>query len=285
MEEKHEINEIHIHNDINHINTQKLNENDLDVFFTICAMFKNSNNLSIRMPFDKFLRLAGIEKSTLNTRKKFIDFAARKTKKLRDLEYFNKTEYSFQAYHLIEGIEVPPDEDYLEFTITTKFAERLHDYTGNFTDLYLQAIVGTQGKYAKNLYHLLMQYDDTGYATFRLDEFRGCMGIPDTYRTKDIKPKVIKPAVDILLERKLFEEITFDANQAHRQGNAITGFDFHFKVAATDEDPGQQKFKINKDNEVTYQNQPRIYQKQNRFNNFEQHNYDFEELERRLLDN
>lgn len=282
MEKKNEINEIHIHNDINHINTRSLKEVDLNVFFTICAMFKDSNQLSIRISFDKFLELTGIQKSTLNTRKKLIDFADKKTKKLRDLEYYSKTSSSFKAYHLIEGIEVPEDGDYLEITITKKFSDSLRDYTGNFTELFLQAIVETQGKYAKNLYHLLMQYDDTGYATFRLDEFTGCMGVPESYRPKDIKTKVIEPAIKILKEKKLFEEITFDTNKAHRQGNEITGYDFHFKVAANDEMTGQQKFSIGTKNELSYQNQRKP---KNSFLNYPQNTANLDDLESKLMDN
>lgn len=283
MEKKNEINEIHIHNDINHINTRALKEIDLNVFFTICAMFKDTDQLSVKIPFDRFIELTGIQKSTLNTRKKFIDFADKKTKKLRDLEYYNKTSSSFKVYHLIEGIEVPEDGDYLEIFITKKFSDGLKDYSGNFTEFFLQAIVNAQGKYAKNLYHLLMQYDDTGYATFKLDEFTGCMGVPESYRPKDIKTKVIEPAIKILKDKKLFEEITFEINKAHRQGNEITGFDFHFTVAATDEMTGQQKFNIGTKNELSYQNQYKP--KQNSFKNYQQTNYIDSELEKRLLDN
>ena len=283
MEKKNEINEIHIHNDINHINTRALKEVDLNVFFTICAMFKDTDQLSVKIPFDRFIELTGIQKSTLNTRKKFIDFADKKTKKLRDLEYYNKTSSSFKVYHLIEGIEVPEDGDYLEIFITKKFSDGLKDYSGNFTEFFLQAIVNAQGKYAKNLYHLLMQYDDTGYATFKLDEFTGCMGVPESYRPKDIKTKVIEPAIRILKDKKLFEEITFEINKAHRQGNEITGFDFHFTVAATDEMTGQQKFNIGTKNELSYQNQYKP--KQNSFKNYQQTNYIDSELEKRLLDN
>ena len=283
MEKKNEINEIHIHNDINHINTRALKEVDLNVFFTICAMFKDTDQLSVKIPFDRFIELTGIQKSTLNTRKKFIDFADKKTKKLRDLEYYNKTSSSFKVYHLIEGIEVPEDGDYLEIFITKKFSDGLKDYSGNFTEFFLQALVNAQGKYAKNLYHLLMQYDDTGYATFKLDEFTGCMGVPESYRPKDIKTKVIEPSIKILKDKKLFEEITFEINKAHRQGNEITGFDFHFTVAATDEMTGQQKFNIGTKNELSYQNQYKP--KQNSFMNYQQTNYIDSELEKRLLDN
>ena len=111
MEKKNEINEIHIHNDINHINTRALKEVDLNVFFTICAMFKDTDQLSVKIPFDRFIELTGIQKSTLNTRKKFIDFADKKTKKLRDLEYYNKTvskifsKYVFSNYRMNKSIE------------------------------------------------------------------------------------------------------------------------------------------------------------------------------------
>ena len=127
-----------------------------------------------------------------------------------------------------------------------------------------------------------MQYDDTGYATFKLDEFTGCMGVPESYRPKDIKTKVIEPAIKMLKEKKLFEEITFDTNKAHRQGNEITGFDFNFKVAANDEMTGQQKFKIGTKNELSYQ---QYKPTKNSFKNYPQNGFIDSDLEAKLLDN
>lgn len=252
---KNEINKVHIHNDINRINTQNLKELDINVFFSICAIFKNSNELSVKIPFDTFMDLTKVEKKTLNTRKKFIDFADKKTKKFRKLEYYNKTDSSLRIFNLIEGIEVPENEDVIEISITRKFSEMLHDYNGNFTEFFLQTIVEIKGKYAKNLYHLLMQWSNTGFATFPAEEFKGCMGVTDGYRPKDIKEKVIEPAIQILLEKKLFEEISYEVIKNRRQGNQITGYSFYFREAANDEMPGQNKFQIQEGNELTYQGQ------------------------------
>ena len=83
-------------------------------------------------------------------------------------------------------------------------------------------------------------------------------------------------------EKKLFEEITFDTNKAHRQGNEITGYDFHFKVAANDEMTGQQKFSIGTKNELSYQNQRKP---KNSFLNYPQNTANLNDLESKLVDN
>ena len=286
---KNEINKIHIHNDINRINTQKLKEIDLNVFFSICAMFKDLDSLSYKIPFDKFMELTKVEKNTLNTRSKFISFADKKTKKLRQLEYYNRTESALKAFNLIEGIEIPENEDVVEISITNKFSKLLHDYSGNFTEFFLTNFVEIKGKYAKNLYHLLMQWDDKGYAKYELEEFKIYMGIPEGYRTKDIKEKVIEPAIEILKEKRLFEEITFETNRAHRQGNQITGYEFNFRIAANDVMPGQSTWQQGVEEMTKFKKTKAIEKKsRNNFNNFEQNKYtkqERKELEDLLLDN
>jgi len=46
---------------------------------------------------------------------------------------------------------------------------------------------------------------------------------------------------------------------------------------------GQQRFNIEQNNELSYQGQPHIPKSKNNFNNFPQNTYDFEELEKQLL--
>lgn len=284
---KKEINKIHIHNDINRIDTQKLNEIDLNIFFSICALFKDSDKLFIRISFEEFMQLTRVERKTLNTRKKFVAFADKKTRKLRHLEYYNRTDSSLKTFYLIEGIEIPENEDVVEISITNKFSRLLHDYSGNFTEFFYKNFVEIKGKYAKNLYHLLMQWDDTGNVKYGIDEFKIYMGIPDGYRAKDIKEKVIEPAIEMLKEKKLFEEIAYETNKARRQGNQITGYEFNFKVAATDVMPGQSNWQQGIE-EIAKYKRAKAIEKKNSFNNFEQRKYtreELEELEKELLDN
>ncbi len=283
---KKEIDLIHIKNDINRINTQELNEIDLNVFFTICASFKESgeNKRTIEIPFDEFLDLTKVKKSTLNTRKKFIDFADKKTERLGNLQVKYKTEEQLKIVKFVETITIPPNKDVVAIEITTKFAQLLHDYSGDYTEFFLTNFVSIQGKYAKNLYRLLMKFDDTGTATFRIDDFKLFMGIPSGYRPKDIKQKVIDPAIEMILERKLFMELTYEPDTAHKRGNKITGYTFNFRIAANDDMSGQTKLKQYANNELGYSGM-KTKKSKNSFNNFQQNTYDYDKLEEQLLDN
>lgn len=283
-QEKKELS-VKYHNDLNNIKTTQLTEVDLNVFFSLCAKAKEKNSTEVRIDFDTFLYMSGLKnKSTVNTRRKMINFIDKKYEILRKLEYKSKTDRSLKRFPLINKLWVNEDDDFIMLRIDDEFLYILNTEK-DFTKFILSNFVGINGKYAKNLYRLLMRYDDTGWADYTLDDFKDFMGIPEGYRAKDVVDKIIKKSVDELIDRGLMTEIRYEIKRSHRKGNEIKGFHFDFKTCVNDDMPGQtgmsdantemSKYKALKDKERSK------YQ----FNNFPQNSYDFTELEEKLLDN
>ena len=284
MEENKNELKVKFHNNLNSIKTTQLTEIDLNVFFALCAKAKGRNETDIDIDFDTFFRLCGLENNSfVNTRKKKIDFIDKKSDALSNLQMKRKTDSSLIKFPLITELRVDEDEDLIKLSLNKIFLYILNT-DEDFTKFILADFVGISGKYAKNLYRLLMRYDDTGWADYTLEDFKDFMGIPAGYRPKDIITKIIKPSIEELVNKGLMTEVRYEPKTSHRQGNGIKGFHFDFKICVNDDIPGQTEMNEVKKEMVRYKEQ-KARERLSQFNNFPQNTYDFDEFEKQMLDN
>jgi plasmid replication initiation protein len=281
-QEKNQL-KVKYHNDLSCIKTTSLKESDLNVFFALCAKAKDENSTEIKISFESFIKAAGLEsKATVNTRKKMINFIDKRYDVLSKLEYKSKTDNSLMRFTLINKLYVDENDDFITLRIDEDFLYILNTET-DFTKFVLANFVGLDGKFAKNLYRLLMRYDGTGWADYAIDDFKNYMGIPEGYRSKDILNKVINPAIEEIKAKNLMQDIRCDKKTSGRQGREIKGFHFEFKVCVNDGMPGQLSF-YECDKELRKYNEKKNAERKNSFLNYHQSEYD-SELESKLLDN
>lgn len=281
-QEKNQL-KVKYHNDLSCIKTTSLKESDLNVFFALCAKAKDENSTEIKISFESFIKAAGLEsKATVNTRKKMINFIDKRYDVLSKLEYKSKTDNSLMRFTLINKLYVDENDDFITLRIDEDFLYILNTET-DFTKFVLANFVGLDGKFAKNLYRLLMRYDGTGWADYAIDDFKNYMGIPEGYRSKDILNKVINPAIEEIKAKNLMQDIRCDKKTSGRQGREIKGFHFEFKVCVNDGMPGQLSF-YECDKELRKYNEKKNTERKNSFLNYHQSEYD-SELESKLLDN
>ncbi|MBQ1574193.1 MAG: replication initiation protein [Clostridiales bacterium] len=283
MEEGKNQLKVKYHNDLSCIKTTSLKETDLNVFFALCAKAKDENSTEITISFESFIKAAGLtDKATVNTRKKMISFIDKRYDVLKELEYKSKTDKSLMRFTLINKLFVNEDDDFITLRIDEDFLYILNTET-DFTKFVLANFVGLNGKYAKNLYRLLMRYDGTGWADYAIDDFKNYMGVPDGYRSKDILNKVINPAIEEIRTKNLMQDIRCEMKTSGRQGRAIKGFHFEFKVCVNDGMPGQLNI-FEGDKELRIYNTQKNLERKNAFLNYPQREFD-SDLESKLLDN
>lgn len=271
------------HNDLSCIKTTSLKESDLNVFFALCAKAKDENSTEIKISFESFIKAAGLsDKATVNTRKKMINFIDKRYDVLSKLEYKSKTDNSLMRFTLINKLYVEENDDFITLRIDEDFLYILNTES-DFTKFVLANFVGLNGKYAKNLYRLLMRFDGTGWADYAIDDFKNYMGVPEGYRSKDILAKVINPAIEEIKSKKLMQDIRCEMKTSGRQGRAIKGFHFEFKVCINDGMPGQLSI-YDGDKELRTYNAKKKLERKNSFLNYQQSEFDTE-LESKLLDN
>ena len=95
------------------------------------------------------------------------------------------------------------------------------------------------------------------------------MAIPPSYSNRDINAKIIKPSIDVL--RKYFENLSCKVLYEPKRGKPVKGYEFTFtpekvaRISTTADAPGRKK-------------------PVNAFHNFEQREYDYDALEKALIE-
>lgn len=161
----------------------------------------------------------------------------------------------------------------LKVSVNKKFAYILNELTDNFTRFELSEFAQLDGKYPKTLYRILKQYKNTGWWKPTVEEFKIVMDIPEAYTNKIIMRDIIKPTIATLSTK--FKDLECEPIKAKKRGAPVEKY--FFKWQAEKQIAGQMTI-------ADLEEQPQK-KKKSKFNNFEQNTYDFEELEKKLLDN
>lgn len=113
----------------------------------------------------------------------------------------------------------------LTVRVNKDFSFLLNNISSNFTRFELENFTSLQSKYSKYLYKELMKFKSTGYAVFKIEEFKEKLDIPSSYRMTDINKKVFTPAQEEL--SKIFKKFEF---HKIKKGREITHIEFHFSL-------------------------------------------------------
>ena len=157
-------------------------------------------------------------------------------------------------------ISVKTDTDYLYI---------LTELKKNFTRFELQEFVTLDSKYAKILYRLLKQFRTTGLLRITIEEFRRIMEVPEKYSNRRMYDKIINPSIRYL--EKCFDNLECKTVYEKKPGRPVKGYEFTFtpeevaRISTTAAAPGRKK-------------------PVNAFHNFEQREYDYDALEKALIE-
>ncbi|MGL5984052.1 MAG: replication initiation protein, partial [Cetobacterium sp.] len=80
---------------------------------------------------------------------------------------------------------------------------------------------GINGKYAKRLYMLLKQFENTGYFVMGIEEFRDVLEVPSSYTLGRINDKILKLAQAELEKKGIFEFVKESKGKGRRKIDKI----------------------------------------------------------------
>lgn len=171
----------------------------------------------------------------------------------------------------------------LKVSVNKKFAYILNELTDNFTRFELSEFAQLDGKYAKTLYRILKQYKNNGWWKPTVEEFKVVMDIPEAYTNKIIMRDIIKPTIATLAGK--FKDLECEPIKAKKRGAPVEKY--YFTWQAEKQIPGQQTIAdypgvLPGEENLTKKSKKKS---KNNFNNFQQNEYNFAELEEKLLDN
>ena len=262
-----ENNIVRYHNDLNSITFYKFGSIDFDLFMSICSRMADKGIAEIRIPFEELRNISGFNNHW--SEKKFISCLDSMNGKQLLSQGRIETDQYIDRFNIFRKMRIDKEQRFLYVQADEEYLYILNELKRNFTRFELQEFVGLDSKYSKTLYRLLKQYRTTGLYRVTLNEFKRLLSIPKSYSNKYISDKIIKPSMSAL--SKYFNNLAYKVLYEAKRGRPVKGYEFTF---APEKVPRQIQKKPEKDQ----QQKPA-----NKFHNFEQRTYDYDEIERALL--
>ncbi len=258
-------------NYMNNLRFKSFTTTDFNFLMVLCNKLKDKDISEIVFSFEELRMKTGYKQTSVN---KFVSDLERMNKKLIEITCSLKTESKIIMFVLFPTFEIDIDKQILTVSVNQKFRFILNELIKNFTRFELNEFIQLDSKYAKNLYRLLKQYRSTGHYEINIEKFREVMEIPKSYTNRDVMSKVISMSLNELDSH--FHNLKCESKYARKRGKPVIGYIFTFtpENSNNETDHSQNKMKSSDQNQ-----QP----KQNSFANFHQREYDYDSLEKELL--
>ena len=246
---------------------------ELDLLMTICSKMKNQELNIVSLSFEEIRELSEYSRSS---NEELIKSLKETNLKLSKIACTLENESDVIQFVLFTTFWIQKKEKKLTIQVNPDFSFVLNALDKNFTRFELSEFIRLNGRYSKQLYRLLKQFRSTGELQITLQELRNKMDIPESYDLRDIREKVLKPALKEL--SPCFKDLKFEAKKEKRRGNPVTGYIFTFKK----EEPKKKLTSTTKKTNGK-RKENTSPKKKGTFYNFEQRDYDYDRIEKELL--
>ena len=267
-------------NRVNSLGLSGFSAVELNLFMLLCSKTKNKGQELIELDYGNLKKLLGLEKQS---DKYLHEELYKMSSKMTKINGNFKNDKKFVAFNLFSTFSGDLEEKKLTVRVNIDFEFLLNEITKNFTRFELSEFVKLESKYSKNLYRLLKQYRKTGTYRVEAEKFRELMDCPKSYTNKFFMRDCVNVAVKEL-SRGYFDDLKVTPIKAPKRGAPIVAYEFTFKP--TKNIPGQ--YSLDDYNEEEEPKKPRKRSGKNAkncFNNFHQREYDYDALEKGLLQN
>lgn len=248
---------VKIHNDLTNEKLGKMNAKELDLFMSICHKMRDKGTERVVISFDELRRLGNYNKNSNAELKKEI---LRANDRLLEFKILIEQGPKTKQRTLFKEFETDEEAHIVTCEVWEETAYILNDIASHFTRFELSEFVSLESKYAKRLYKIIKQYRMQGSFYISKDEFYKALDVPLTYKNADFNKRCLKPALDEC--KKYIPSLEYVPKKSGR-GGAIRGYTFLFSPEVL---PGKKV-------------------KKNKFNDFEQRQLDFDDIEKMILSN
>lgn len=183
------------HNDLNNLNTNEMNDRELNLFVSVLFKSKNNNSSKLEIPFNELLFL---EKSKSRSHKRLVNSILNMNEKLIKLNKTIKTDRGYLTFNLFNDFEIFEDTKILEISINEKFRYLLNEFIDQFTVFELNEFIDLKSIYSKRIFKILKQFEGgknnyNPWHKIEIEKFKDNIGIPSSYDTKKVNEKILKP--------------------------------------------------------------------------------------------
>ncbi|WP_104751152.1 replication initiation protein [Helicobacter salomonis] len=251
-------NQVVIHNDIYKVNLGKIGAWEGNLFFSLLNRLKDQQDTCIHFTPQEVRELIGTPKIDEANLLRVVETLWKNVRTanfweithfIEDGEELTKRKNCFLFRDFTVVSDKTPKLRYIEVGINTPyFTHLLNDLNANFTSFQLKTFMSLRSKYAKNLYRLLVRFEDVKknamceMITYKNNfaGFKEFMGIPKGLALGDIEERVLKPACRELAvpfeegydpnnpNRDLPYETIFYVKEKKGRSHRVVGITFHF---------------------------------------------------------
>lgn len=261
-------------NEMNSISMTNFSAVDLDALMMLCAKLKERGTDVLTFHFSELKVLLGMPHESDD---RLIRILKRMNMKLNRVNGHYENEDEIVDFNLFPTFRTLKKEKVLQVRANIDFMYLLNNLTNNFTRFELSEFVQLESKYSKNLYRLLKQYRRTGTYKVETEKFRDLMDCPKSYSNKIFMRDCVNVAIKEL-SNGYFKDLKVEPIRAKKRGAPIVAYTFTFRKSK--DIPGQQGMDIIDQEPAATKSKSKG---KNKFNNFPQREYDWEDLEGQLL--
>lgn len=263
------------HNYLNSLNFKGFTAADYNFFMYLCSTMKEKGTEEMSFSMNEICNCVGYMRK--GNAEEYAAVLKRMNEKLLSMQAHFETSTELVSFVLFPTFRVNKETGMLTVRVNKDFQYLLNELTKNFTLFELREFTELSSKYSKTLYRLLKQYRKTGEYFVKVDELRTLLGCPEKYENKHLMRFIITPAVEEL--QKDFPTLSCEVVRAYKKGRPIIGYHFTFEVG--DQVPGQTTLDQAAAEMQKYERKKKS--KKPPMATGEQHNFDYDNLERELL--
>ena len=200
---------------------------DLDLLMAIAARVRDKEIDEVTFTFEELRRLAHVKKNL--TDKELAARIVEVNDRLLACRFKFQDDSRTVQFTLFSGFETDWKTRKLLVAVNPRFSFLLNDLTSQFTRFELAEFTALKSSYAKETYRRLKQYRQTGIWKVSIEEFRRLLDVPESYQTRDLNKRVLKPIQDELGPLlNLVVHKKFHKKGIGRGGRSLVGLEFEF---------------------------------------------------------
>ena len=304
-------------NDMNKLSFKNFNSMDINIFMALCSQVKEKGTQEIVLTFEDIRKLSNYARK--DSPKDFSKELDSMNDKLLEIKCKVAIGSKSGRFVLFPSFWTDWEQETLTISVNKDFVWLLNEMK-NYTIFELAEFVELKSKYSKHLYRILKQWRTTGKYIFHdLQEFRELMDVPVKYTNRQLMQDCVSVAVEEIQKLdKSFENFKCEPVYASKRGKPLDKlvftwkpenvpinefkplkselegvegqesfsdcqtFDEYMKSYTGEDKPSPVALKIARDIEKGNKKK-QAEPKQNKFINFQQREYDIDELERLFL--
>lgn len=218
------------HNDLNTVIMKKWTSEEMNFFFSIVAKAKDKGTQELVFNTDDLKELVEFDPKNY---KRWANTMSNVADKIIDLKYKERTTSTYEVMSLFQYFKVDLDQKQVTVQVSPRFEYILNQLKLNFTYYRLEELIQIRSTYAKTMYRLLKSWKKKGSVTYKTEELKEILDIPDSYNASSINRAVIKP-----IEKELsqfFNNFKITPIKAKKKGTPIIKYEFTWTPEKTGE--------------------------------------------------